>query len=164
MHSVMITIEVDFDNPVSQDFYNKIIFSLNLSQIPCTCGLAGSLIWYGGYHRKVRMADHIILLRVARVFCTACGHTHALLLSSLVPYSQIPLPVQASVADCYEKSPVTTVSLTPSHVLTKIPFLLLSVLTGSTGSSAFVPIIFPLRCSIILSADVLHPFPGLSCR
>ena len=103
MHSVMITIEVDFDNPVSQDFYNKIIFSLNLSQIPCTCGLAGSLIWYGGYHRKVRMADHIILLRVARVFCTACGHTHALLLSSLVPYSQIPLPVQASVADCYEK-------------------------------------------------------------
>ena len=85
MHSVMITIEVDFDNPVSQDFYNKIIFSLNLSQIPCTCGLAGSLIWYGGYHRKVRMADHIILLRVARVLCTPCGHT------------------QASVADCYEK-------------------------------------------------------------
>lgn len=103
MHSVMITIEVDFDNPVSQDFYNKIIFSLNLNQISCTCGLAGSLIWYGGYHRKVRMPEHVILLRVARVFCTACGHTHALLLSSLVPYSQIPLHVQASVADCYEK-------------------------------------------------------------
>lgn len=103
MHSLMITIEVDFDNPVSQDFYNKIIFSLNLSQITCTCGLTGSLIWYGGYYRKVRMADHVILLRVARVFCTACGHSHAILLSSLVPYSQIPLHIQASVADCYEK-------------------------------------------------------------
>lgn len=103
MHSIMITIEVDFDNPVSQDFYDKIIYSLNLNQIACTCGLAGSLIWYGGYERKVRMADHVILLHVARVFCTSCGHTHALLLSSIVPYSQIPLRVQASVADCYEK-------------------------------------------------------------
>lgn len=103
MHSIMITIEVDFDNPISQDFYDKTIYSLNLNQIPCTCGLAGSLIWYGTYLRKVRMADRVILLRVARVFCTACGHTHAILLSSLVPYSQIPLAVQASVADCYEK-------------------------------------------------------------
>ena len=103
MHYIMITIEVDFDNPVSQDFYNKIIYSLNLRQITCTCGLAGSLIWYGGYHRKLRMADHVILLRVARVFCTACGHTHAILHSSLVPYSQIPLCVQASVAECYER-------------------------------------------------------------
>lgn len=70
MLSVMITIEVDFDNPISQDFYNKIIFSLNLNQIHCTCGLAGSLIWYGGYYRKVRMADRVIFLRVARVLCT----------------------------------------------------------------------------------------------
>ena len=103
MHSVMITIEADFDNPISQDFYNKIIYSLNLNQITCTCGLTGSLIWYGGYHRKVRMADHVILLRVARVFCTACGHSHAILLSSLVPYSQIPFCIQVSIADCYEK-------------------------------------------------------------
>ena len=26
-----------------------------------------------------------------RVYCKACGHTHALLLSSMIPYSQIPL-------------------------------------------------------------------------
>ena len=164
MHSVMITIEVDFDNPVSQDFYNKIIFSLNLSQIPCTCGLAGSLIWYGGYHRKVRMADHIILLRVP-VF--SVRHVAILMRSFFLHLSLIPRslsPFRLLSLTVMKKSPVTTVSLTPSHVLTKIPFLLLSVLTGSTGSSAFVPIIFPLRCSIILSADVLHPFPGLSCR
>lgn len=103
MYITMITIEVDFDNPISQDFYNKVIYSLNLNQISCTCGHASCLIWYGGYSRKVRMADQVILLRIARVFCTSCGHTHALLLSSIVPYSQIPLSVQASVADCYEK-------------------------------------------------------------
>lgn len=103
MYTVMITIEADFCNPISQDFYDKIIHSLNLNQITCTCGHAGSLIWYGGYFRKVRMADQVILLRVARVFCSACGHTHALLLSSIVPYSQIPLPVQAAIALCYEK-------------------------------------------------------------
>lgn len=103
MLTVMITIEADFCNPISQEFYDKIIHSLNLNQITCTCGHAASLIWYGSYFRKVRMADQVILLRVARVLCTACGHTHALLLSSIVPYSQIPLPVQAAVAECYEK-------------------------------------------------------------
>lgn len=102
MYSVMITIEADFCNPISQDFYDKIIHSLSLNQITCTCGHTGSLIWYGAYSRRVRMADQVILLRVARVFCSSCGHTHALLLSSIVPYSQIPLPVQAAIVQCYE--------------------------------------------------------------
>lgn len=84
MYSVMITIEADFCNPISQDFYVKIIHSLSLNQITCTCGHTGSLIWYGAYSRRVRMADQVILLRVARVFCSSCGHTHALLLSSIV--------------------------------------------------------------------------------
>ena len=102
MYITMITIETQYCNPLSQDFYDKTISSVDLNRITCTCGHAGSLIWYGSYLRKVRLPDRIITLRAARVFCKSCGHTHAILLSSIVPYSQIPLPVQTAAARCYE--------------------------------------------------------------
>ena len=98
----MITIETEYCNPISQDFYDDTVYSIDLNLIPCTCGHSGCLIWYGSYSRKLRQGDSIFLLRVARVFCNSCGHSHALLLSPIVPYSQIPLPVQASIAQCYE--------------------------------------------------------------
>lgn len=164
MLSVMITIEVDFDNPISQDFYNKIIFSLNLNQIHCTCGLAGSLIWYGGYYRKVRMADRVIFLRVARVLCTACGHKTP---SFFLHLSRIPRflsPFRSLSPTVLKKGLDTTVSFTLSPASTKIPFLLLSVLTGSTGSSVFALLLFLLPYHMTLSANALHPFPDLSCR
>ena len=31
------------------------------------------------------------------MLCSQCGHTHSLLLSSIVPYSQIPLADQAGI-------------------------------------------------------------------
>lgn len=102
MYYTMITIDTDFCNPISQDLYNNIIFSIELFQLSCTCGRSGCLVWYGSYTRNVRLADRVISLRVSRVFCNACGHSHALLLSSIVPYSQIPLQVQAAVIQCYE--------------------------------------------------------------
>lgn len=91
----MITIETENYNHISQDFYDKTINSLNLNQVSCTCGLSGCLTFYGSYKRKVQLPDEILILTVARVYCSACGHTHALLLSSIVPYSQIPAAVQA---------------------------------------------------------------------
>lgn len=98
----MITVEVDLHNPISQDFYDKTVFSLDPALIPCTCGHAGCLIWYGSYTRKVVLPNQLLLLRVARVRCQVCGHTHAILLSSLVPYSQIPLAIHVAVAQAWE--------------------------------------------------------------
>lgn len=94
MTFTMITIETENYNHISQDFYNNTINSIDLSQIPCTCGLSGSLLFHGSYKRKVQLPDEVLVLTVARVRCSACGHTHALLLSSIVPYSQIPVVVQ----------------------------------------------------------------------
>ena len=94
MTFTMITIETENYNYISQDFYDNVINSIDLNQIPCTCGLSGSLIFYGSYKRKVQLQDRVIVLTIARVRCSACGHTHALLLSSIVPYSQIPTVVQ----------------------------------------------------------------------
>lgn len=98
----MITIKTENYNLISQDFYNKTIDSLDLNLIPCTCGHFGCLIRYGSYKRNVQLKDKIITLSLVRVYCNACGHTHALLLSSLVPYSQIPMEVQATAIHAYE--------------------------------------------------------------
>lgn len=98
----MITIKTENYNLISQDFYNKTIDSLDLNLIMCTCGHSGCLIRYGSYKRNVQLKDELITLTIVRVYCTACGHTHALLLSSLVPYSQIPLNVQISAIHAYE--------------------------------------------------------------
>lgn len=98
----MITIKTENYNLISQDFYNKTIDSLDLNLIPCTCGHSGCLIRYGSYKRNVQLKDEMITLTIVRVYCTTCGHTHALLLSSLVPYSQIPLNLQVTAIHAYE--------------------------------------------------------------
>ena len=98
----MITIKTENYNLISQDFYNKTIDSLDLNLISCTCGHSGCLIRYGSYKRNVQLKDEMITLTIVRVYCTTCGHTHALLLSSLVPYSQIPLNVQITAIHAYE--------------------------------------------------------------
>ena len=113
----MITIKTENYNLISQNFYNKTIDSLDLNLISCTCGHSGCLIRYGSYKRNVQLKDEMITLTVVRVYCTACGHTHALLLSSLVPYSQIPLNVQIAAIHAYESA------LSPEHLLTNQCFI-----------------------------------------
>lgn len=99
----MITIKTENHNHISQDFYNHTINSLDLALIPCCCGHSGCLIRYGSYQRKVRLNEEVCILSITRVYCKSCGHTHALLLSPMVPYSQLPLSVQISIIDAYER-------------------------------------------------------------
>ena len=101
---LMITVKTENYNHISQDFYNKTMDSLDLNLIPCTCKHSGCLIRYGSYKRNIQLADRVLTLSVMRVFCKACGHTHALLLSSMVPYSQVPLALHIRLIDTYERS------------------------------------------------------------
>lgn len=87
---LMITLSVDICNPVSQDFYDKTISNLQFHQLVCTCRHSGCLSIHGYYKRSVKCGDSCLRLRICRVICCECGRTHALLPSSLVPYSQIP--------------------------------------------------------------------------
>ena len=100
---LMITVKVENYKLISQDFYNNIIDSLDLNLIPCTCGHSGSLIRYGSYRRSFQLADQVCSLSIVRVYCKQCGHTHALLLSSMVPYSQIPLALHVRLIDACEQ-------------------------------------------------------------
>ena len=93
----MITLSADICNPVSQDFYDKTIYNLQLHQLTCTCGHSGCLSIHGYYNRSVKYEDSCLSLRICRVICCECGCTHALLLSSIIPYSQIPTKDQIDI-------------------------------------------------------------------
>ena len=87
----MITLLVEENNPLSQSFYDYCINSLQFHQLTCSCGRSGCLNIHGYYQRKVKTQDGSFILTVCRVICSECGRTHAILPSSIVPYSQIPL-------------------------------------------------------------------------
>ena len=100
----MITTLVDNCNPISQDFYDNQINNLQLHKLTCPCGRSGCLSIHGYYKRKVKSGLIIIWLRVRRVICALCKTTHALLLSSMVPYSQIPLQQHVEILIAHETS------------------------------------------------------------
>lgn len=100
----MITVLVPECNAVSQEDYDFIINSLQFHRLVCSCGKAACLTIHGYYKRKVRTSSGIVVLKVIRVKCSECGRTHAILLSSIIPYSQIPLKDQCLVIDAYENN------------------------------------------------------------
>lgn len=160
----MITIKTENCNPISQDFYNKTIDSLDLKLLPCTCGCSGCLIRYGSYKRNVQLQDHVVTLVIVRVYCTACSHTHALLLSSMVPYSQIPLDIQITAIHAYESGLTVEHSLKNQCFIDENNLKLLSGLTGSTGKNGCILLVFPSLIGLLLSSAVFHIFQGSSCR
>lgn len=99
----MITALNEEFNGFSQESYDSVVNNLQLHTVKCTCGKKGCLIRYGHYHRHVKYLSELLKLRIQRVLCTQCGKTHALMLSSLVPYSQVAKEDQQEILDCVEK-------------------------------------------------------------
>lgn len=99
----MITVLVKDFNTFTQEFYNSVIFNLPLHKLECSaCSHSACLTIHGYYVRFVITPDGKVPLNICRVMCSECGRTHALLLSSLVAYSQIPVETQRAIAVCYE--------------------------------------------------------------
>lgn len=98
----MITILTENYNTISQGIYDEIIGSLEIKQLSCTCGHRGCLERHARYSRSLRISGEKILIRIIRLRCRECGRTHAILLSIMVPYSQIPYADQQSIAVNYE--------------------------------------------------------------
>ncbi len=85
----MITLFTEENNPLTQIFYNNLINQIQFHQLTCTCGHSGCLSIHGYYTRCIKTSSGKLPLRICRVKCSCCGHTHAILLSSMIPYSQI---------------------------------------------------------------------------
>lgn len=100
----MITILTDNCNPISQDFYDNQVNNLQLHKLTCPCGRSGCLSIHGYYKRKIKSGLFIIWLRIRRMICASCKATHALMLSSIVPYSQMPLLQHVELLIAHETS------------------------------------------------------------
>lgn len=98
----MILITVRDYNQFSQDFYDSVVNSLQLHQLTCTCGHSASLSIHAYYTRGVFLPQGTVSIRICRVKCSECGKTHAILLSSLVPYDRISLADQHRIILTYE--------------------------------------------------------------
>ena len=100
----MITLFVEENNPMTPTFYNNLIAALQFHRLICPCGHSGSLSIHGYYYRSVKTAQGLLRFRICRVICSCCGHTHALLLSSMVPYSRISLADHVSIISGFENN------------------------------------------------------------
>ena len=87
----MITFLDEENNTLSQKSYDLCIFNIQFHQLNCSCGHAGCLHIHGYYTRKVKATTESFRLKICRVKCSVCGKTHAILPSSIVPYSQLQL-------------------------------------------------------------------------
>ena len=98
----MILISVKDYNQFSQDYYDSVIANLPFNRLSCTCGRSSCLTFHGHYTRGILLPEGPGSMRIRRVRCSECRRTHALLLSSLVPYDRICLADQISVVTAYE--------------------------------------------------------------
>lgn len=93
----MVTIKTEKINIISQNIYDSYVENINIFAITCTCGCKGAMKKYGHYTRSVRFKGCKITLCIQRIRCSVCGRTHSILLSVIVPYSQIPLADQIQI-------------------------------------------------------------------
>lgn len=93
----MITLYVeDLNTEITQDIYDGYINQIDVHHLECTCQRHDMVI-HGYYTRNLRIHDHTISLKILRVRCNSCHHTHAILLSSIVPYQSIALNIQIQI-------------------------------------------------------------------
>lgn len=98
----MITILTENYKTISQEIYDEIIGNLEIMRLSCTCGHSGCLERHASYSRSLRIFGEKIVIQILRVRCRECGRTHAILMSIMVPYSQIPYTDQQSIVAGYE--------------------------------------------------------------
>ena len=82
---------------MTQETYDALLGMLCLDQICCSCGRGFAFIFYGHYWRWLKTTDGRFRLKVQRVRCRYCGHSHAIHPSCLVPYSQLPADTQQKI-------------------------------------------------------------------
>lgn len=98
----MITIFVEENNPLTPNFYNNLINSLPFHKLTCICGHSACLSLHGYYTRSLKNPEGKCTFRICRVLCSCCHHTHALLPSSMVPYSQASTKEHVDIISLHE--------------------------------------------------------------
>jgi len=86
----MITCIIKNIKTLDQNTYNNFIDQLPIHQLTCSsCHHSGCLTKHAYYNRAIKTPMGKVILRILRVKCSHCNTTHAILLISMVPYSQV---------------------------------------------------------------------------
>ena len=116
--TIMITIKVQENNHLTQKSYNNLLSSLQFHRLTCpSCRHAACLHIHCYYTRYIKQDSSKVPVRICRVICSHCDSTHAILPSSVVPYSQLPLTDHAAAAASYLSSRPTAAILTMDNQL-----------------------------------------------
>jgi hypothetical protein len=85
----MIIVLADDVNRVSQDIYDRIVNELDRERIKCNrCGQYGfNINCY--YYRSIRKPSGIEKILIVQLICRSCGKTHAVLLSTMIPWCSV---------------------------------------------------------------------------
>lgn len=79
------------------DFYYNFINSLEVSTVACpTCGHHEMIRW-GFYFRRISISGDIYTLKVQRLYCKNCHHSHAVFIADIIPYQMINIRSAISV-------------------------------------------------------------------
>ena len=90
-NNVMIIVLTDRVNDISQEIYDSVIESMDRNLIQCDqCSQCGFHI-NGYYYKTIRTSRKIIKILIVQLICPHCGRTHAVLLSSMIPWSSVQL-------------------------------------------------------------------------
>lgn len=94
----MITLHLKLHNSINQKTYDQVIDNLQICTLQCpSCKHHGSFKKHGYYRRYIKANGECIELTILRLICSECGHTHAILIDAIVPYSQYLLVDQFDV-------------------------------------------------------------------
>jgi len=99
----MLTYDVTDFKSFSQKFYDKCINSIDFFNQSCSCGHRGCLSRHGYYKRSFITSYGTVVINILRVKCSVCNKTHAVLLSSMVPFSRILLLDQLNIIIGHDK-------------------------------------------------------------
>ena len=93
----MIIIHCDRVKNITQKIYNQMINKLDLVLLTCPlCSHTGTEV-HSYYDRAVKSENITFRLVVLRIRCQFCGHTHAILPDTIVPYSSVSLKDTISI-------------------------------------------------------------------
>lgn len=99
----MITLKTKIFNYPSQKNYDYFLSHLNLYKLKCSCDARGQCKKHAYYTRRIKTPFGKVRLCILRVICTSCGKTHAILLDSIVPYSQVVLKDHIDIITAMEE-------------------------------------------------------------
>lgn len=73
-----------------QDIYFSKVDNLNFNRIGCPCCKStGNFRVKGYYRRYIYFKGEAIKIKILRMKCESCGHTHAILFEDFIPYFQM---------------------------------------------------------------------------